>query len=114
MKNVAVIVAIVGCLSICGYSYASNPVVSNVEKIYIQIGENWAYVRPAAAVTGQPTCATNPKLFAINLTTESGKAAFSLILAARKSATPVQFRGSGACTIKSGYEDLGWVSEEDM
>jgi hypothetical protein len=58
--------------------------------------------------TGGPACATT-HAFTIDLTTNQGRAEFSVLLTARQTGATVQVAGQGTCNLWSNSEDVSYI-----
>lgn len=69
------------------------------------------YVALPQASVDKPDCVTNQTgyYFAFDSGTKIGEKIFSTLLAAQRSGSSVFIRGSGACTLNSGVEDVRWI-----
>lgn len=81
----------------------------------LQVGSGWTpenvyvLVEMDAAVTGQPACATDPRL-ALNPATELGRALYSALLSAKHARSTVEIRGIGDCTtMGNSFEGINLV-----
>ena len=73
--------------------------------------ENKAFFWVEGSPSKKAECQDNKSAnFALDISTETGKATYSLILAAQMSGTKVNVSGTGSCDIYGGIEDLNWVT----
>lgn len=95
---------------------AAGDVVGRVEVLQTGHGytqENvYVLVTVSAIPIYQPTCATDPR-FAINPTTNAGKALFTLLALARASGATVEVIGTGDCGVMNGWESISFARIRD-
>lgn len=89
--------------------YAGSTGVTSVQWLNPTTTGNTALVRPNGSASGQPSCATNANIFAIDLTTPAGRANYAAILVALGSGQTLTFFGNSTCNVYAGYEDLNGV-----
>lgn len=97
-------------------SAAAGEIVGRVEVLQTGHGytqENvYVLVTVSAIPINQPTCATDPR-FAINPTTNAGKAFFTLLALARASGATVEVIGTGNCDVMNGWESISFMRVRD-
>lgn len=62
-------------------------------------------------LTAEPSCSVEGTQFdyVLDISTGTGKALYSMALAAQASGTLVTLEGFGTCTLRAGYEDLNYI-----
>lgn len=75
----------------------------HVEKVFVKI--EGAHTQP------EPTCSLGVSSwdFVLNISSPTGKAIYTQLIAAQYAQTPVLVAGSGDCTLHPGYETLQYI-----
>ncbi len=68
----------------------------------------FAFVTNSVNATGKPACATQNR-WAMDLSTNSGKAMYATLIAAKATGSTVYMLGNGSCSIVLDTEDLYYI-----
>jgi hypothetical protein len=60
-------------------------------------------------ISGTPACSQDPRRFAFDVTSASGRALYSALLTAMHAKTAVHAHGNGTCDVSGAEETLQWV-----
>jgi hypothetical protein len=102
IKSVAIGLLLSGSAMTC---FAAGTVTSTVN--FVQVNSpNRAYVQFNTAPSGSPACATDPRMH-IDLTTDAGKAMYSMALTAKASGKQLFSAGMGTCYSK--FEKVNYM-----
>ena len=79
---------------------------------YVQVVETTAtaVIKFDVDPTNNPTCATGLRM-AVNLSTDAGKAIYSLALSAQTSGRKVFGKGTGACDIEANKDSIRYIRQ---
>ena len=72
------------------------------------IEPGFAFVTNSVNATGKPACATQNR-WAMDLSTNSGKAMYATLIAAKATGSTVYMLGNGSCSIVLDTEDLYYI-----
>ena len=78
----------------------------------IQVGTtdpNLAFITPVGSNASLPSCSTAGNRYAIDLTTNAGKAAYAAALTAKLTNSTITLVGSGTCTLNVTSENLSSI-----
>jgi len=78
------------------------------DKAFIRIDGSYSANQP------EPSCSAGVSEwdFALDLTTLTGRALYSMVVAAQASQVTVTAEGFGTCTLRSNYEDLNYIHSD--
>ena len=102
MKNVIFIVGLLllsfQCLAGTSTGLISVIVVNAQDQVLVLAGP----------ISGSPECATFER-FVVDLSTENGKAMYSLILSAQAQSKKIRILGKNVCNVRSNAESIQYV-----
>jgi hypothetical protein len=105
MNKYVKLVATAILLSGATVSSIAGTVTSTVNFVQVNV-PNRAYIQFSTAPTGSPACATDPRMF-IDLTTDAGKAMYSMALTAKASGKRLFAGGTSTCYSK--FEQISYM-----
>lgn len=111
MKQFKLILSLVlACMPAVGFAKGESE--SGIKLLQVNVYDNIAVLTMIQAPQNSPACGEDDPRFAIDLSTEGGRAAYSTLLAAQSQGKPVYVKGTDACGLVSYLEDLAFVRFE--
>lgn len=99
-------------ISLAQYSFASDTTTGKLEEIGgVGLGDNTVYFGVNPSPNNKPACSNHNKYdYVIDISTDKGKAIYSMLLMARTTQSNITIQGSGSCLAGSNIEEIRyWI-----